>query len=74
MVIVRRKFIAFHLKKGIVYFTSFQSFARITYAGHGNDFLPSKLRSRTNMTNVLVQTGKYQRKNYDVNKCIEDKR
>ena len=39
MVTVRRKFISFHQNDDIVHFRSFQSFARITYASQGNDFL-----------------------------------
>ena len=39
------------------------------YAGHGNDFPPSKLRSRTN---ILVQTGRHQRKNNNKEKLTEN--
>ena len=37
IVTVRREFISFHQNDDIVHFRSFQSFARITYASHGND-------------------------------------
>ena len=36
---VRRQFISFHQNDDILRFRSFQSFARITHASHGNDFL-----------------------------------
>ena len=39
IVTVRRELISFHQNDDIVHFRSFQSFARITYASHGNDFL-----------------------------------
>ena len=40
IVTVRHEFIAFHQNDDDdVHFRSFQSFARITWAGHGNDFL-----------------------------------
>ena len=39
IVTVRREFTSFHQNDDIVYFKSFQSFARITHASHGNDFL-----------------------------------
>ena len=39
------------------------------YADHGNDFPPSKLRSRTN---ILVQTGRHQRKNNNKEKLTEN--
>ena len=39
IVIVRPEFISFHQNDDIVNFKSFQSFARITHASQGNDFL-----------------------------------
>ena len=43
MITVRRKVILFHQNDDIVHFKSFQSLIRITYASHGNDFLPLNL-------------------------------
>ena len=43
MITVRRKVIFFHQNDDIVHFKSFQSLTRITYASHGNDFLPLNL-------------------------------
>ena len=39
MITVRHEFISFHQNDDIDHLRSFQSFAQIRYASHGNDFL-----------------------------------
>ena len=68
MVAVRRKLISFHQNNDIVYF---RSFARITYASHGNDILP--LNFDNGQTYRYRQVG-VKETNNNVNKCIKHKR
>ena len=68
MITVRRKVILFHQNDDIVHFKSFQSLTRITYASHGNDFLPLNLDHG--------QTYRYRQvcikeTNNNFNKCIK---
>ena len=71
IVTVRREFISFHQNDDIVHFRSFQSFARITYASHGNDFL--SLNFDHGQTYRYRQVSIKETKN-NFNKCMKHKR
>ena len=68
IVTVRREFISFHQNDDIVHFRSFQSFARITYASHGNDFLSLNFDHGHTYRQVSIKET-----NNNFNKCIKHK-
>ena len=68
IVTVRREFISFHQNDDIVHFRSFQSFARITYASHGNDFLSLNFDHGQTYRQVSIKET-----NNNFNMCIKHK-
>ena len=68
VVTARREFISFHQNDDIVNVRSFQSFALITKASHGNDFLSLNLQTYRHRYISIKET------NDNFNKCIKHKR
>ena len=68
VVTARREFISFHQNDDIVNLRSFQSFALITKASHGNDFLSLNLQTYRHRYISIKET------NDNFNKCIKHKR